>query len=115
MTDIAAEWWWPLPESFDDLTVTEIEEGWQLSAPDDTELAEWLSYWNQSEEHHALFQTVFVKTLTDHANFVLDNLEKNGKAEIQSNEQSTDRVNTQDDGPGSFSKHELGGDSESTP
>lgn len=85
------EWWWPSPEAFDDLTVTETKTGWQLSAPDETELAEWLGYWNQSEEHHALFQTVFVKALTDHANFVLENLEKNGKAEIQSDEQSAHR------------------------
>jgi hypothetical protein len=81
MANVELEWWWPSPEAFDDLTVTDIEEGWQLSAPDDTELAEWLSYWSQDEEHHALFQKVFVKALTDHAEFVLNDLETNGKNE----------------------------------
>lgn len=108
------EWWWPSPEAFDDLTVTETETGWQLSAPDETELAEWLGYWNQSEKHHTLFQTVFVKALTDHANFVLENLEKNGKAEIQSYEQGGDRGETKVHGSGSLPEHELGSDSEST-
>jgi hypothetical protein len=77
------EFWWPHPDAFNDLTVSDIEDGWQLSAPDDTELAAWINYWNQDEEHHELFQTVFVKALTEHANFVLDSLEeKHGKTEI---------------------------------
>lgn len=113
MTEIAAEWWWPSPGAFDDLTVTDTEEGWELSAPDDSELAEWFNYWNQSEEHHALFQTVFVKAMTNHANFVLENLEKNGKAEIQSDEQGGDRGEAEVHGSGSLSEHELGGDIQS--
>jgi len=75
--------WWPHPDAFNDLTVSDIDDGWQLSAPDDTELAAWINYWSQDEEHHALFQTVFVRALTEHANFVLDSLEEqHGKAEI---------------------------------
>ena len=81
MTDILTEWWWPSSDAFDDLTVTDTETGWELSAPDDTELSEWLAYWSQDEEHHALFQKVFVKALTDHAEFVLNDLETNGKNE----------------------------------
>jgi len=82
MIDIADKWWWPSPEAFNDLEVTDIEDGWQLSAPDDTELGEWLGYWSQDEEHHSLFQTVFLKALTDHANLVLNDLETNGKDQV---------------------------------
>jgi len=82
MSDVEMEWWWPSAEAFNDLEVTDIEDGWQLSAPDDTELSEWLGYWSQDEEHHSLFQTVFLKALTDHANLVLNDLEKNGKDEV---------------------------------
>ena len=114
MTDILTEWWWPSPEAFDDLTVTDIEDGWQLSAPDDTELAEWISYWSQSEEHHALFQTVFLKALTDHANFVLDNLENHGEDEIIPDGSQSDREQAQDVGTGPLTQHELGSDSESS-
>jgi hypothetical protein len=80
--------WWPSPEAFEDLTVTDIDTGWQLSAPDDTELAEWLNYWSQDEEHHAFFEKAFLEVLTNHANFILD---QNGKAEVQPDEQSGDR------------------------
>lgn len=80
--------WWPSPEAFKDLEVSDIEEGWQLSAPDDTELAEWLNYWGQDKEHHALFETVLVRALNEHANFVLDHLEQHGKTEITDGRQS---------------------------
>jgi hypothetical protein len=100
MTDILTEWWWPSPGAFDNLTVTDTEDGWDLSAPDDTELAEWLSYWNQSEEHHALFQTVFVKALTDHAELVIENY---GKTQAVPDEQSSDREQAEDVGTGSQS------------
>ena len=49
MTETPLEMWWPSPEAFDDLTVTDAEDGWTFSAPDDTELAGWLAYWNQDE------------------------------------------------------------------
>jgi len=100
MASVEAEWWWPSPEAFNDLEVTNIEDGWQLSAPDDTELAEWLSYWGQDEEHHALFQAVFIKALTDHANFVLDDLEQHGKNEVLPNGSQSDREQAQNVGTG---------------
>lgn len=74
--------WWPSPDAFSDLTVTDSEDGWELSAPNDTELAAWLNHWNQDEERHALFQTVFVRALTEHANLVLNTNEQHGEAEI---------------------------------
>ena len=111
-TPLESEWWWPSPGSFDDLEVSETEEGWMLSAPDNTELSEWLTYWNQSEEHHKLFQTVFLKAMTDHANLVLDNFEQNGKTENLADGQQTDREQAEDVSSGEFSKHEPGSDSE---
>lgn len=72
------EMWWPSVESLDDLTLTEIDGGWQLSAPDDTELAAWLNYWNQDEEHHKFFNVEFVAALLAH----LERTEKNGKDEV---------------------------------
>ena len=77
-----SSFWWPSPDAFNDLTVTYIDDGWELSAPDDTELAGWLNYWSQDEKRHALFQTVFVGTLTEHANFVLNTHEQHGETEI---------------------------------
>lgn len=112
MTDILTEWWWPHPDAFNDLEVTGIEEGWQLSAPDDTELAEWLSYWSQDEEHHALFQKVFVKALTDHAEFVLNDLETNDKNENIPERGQTDSEQAEDVSAGVLAEHEPGSDSE---
>ena len=97
---IEIEWWWPHPDAFNDLTVTDIEDGWQLSAPDDTELAAWINYWSQDEEHHALFQTVFVRALTEHANFVLNTNEQHGEAEITDGRQC-DPEQTEGERPGS--------------
>lgn len=101
MTETTLEMWWPSPEAFEDLTITDIETGGQLSAPDDTELAEWLDYWSQDEEHHEFFQMVFVKALTEHANFVLDSLEQNGENEVLPDGSQSDREQAEDVGPGS--------------
>ena len=113
MTDVELEWWWPSPEAFNDLEVADIEDSWQLSAPGETELAEWLTYWSQSEDHHALFQQVFVKTLTDYANFILNDLETNGENEVLPDGSQSDREQAQDVGTGTLSEHEPGSNSES--
>jgi hypothetical protein len=107
------EFWWPHPDAFNDLEVTDIEDGWQLSAPDDTELAAWLNYWGQDEEHHAIFQTIFVRALTEHANLVLDDLEQHGETEITDGCQS-DREQAEVHCSGPQPKHESGSDSQST-
>ena len=100
MTETTLEMWWPSPEAFNDLEVTDIEEGWQLSAPDDTELAEWLNYWSQDDEHHVFFEKAFLEVLINHANSILD---QNGETEVQSDEQSGNRTEAEDDGTGSVS------------
>jgi len=98
MTNI--EMWWPSPDAFSDLTVTDVEEGFDLSAPDGTECAAWLSYWSQDEEHHKVFQDEFIRVLTNHANRTLN---KHGEAETVPDEQSPDRVQTEENAAGPVS------------
>jgi hypothetical protein len=71
MTDLTM--WWPSPEAFDDLVIKEVEVGFTLSAPDDSECGEWLEHWNQSPEHLEFFENEFIKSLTNHADFILKN------------------------------------------
>ena len=59
--------WWPHPDAFDDLTVTDTEEGFELSAPDDSECGFWIGYYNSTQELHEEFETAFVQTLRDAA------------------------------------------------
>jgi hypothetical protein len=66
------EFWWPRPEAFQDLTVEDTEEGFTLSAPDNTECAEWLTYWDQDEAHRKFFKDMFIQVLTDQANKTLE-------------------------------------------
>ena len=93
MTETPPEMWWPSPESFGDLTVTDTDNGWDLEAPDDTELGEWLAFWNQDEAHHRVFNTAFVTMLTEYA---LKNLEQHGKTEAVSDRTETDPVQTEE-------------------
>jgi len=79
MTDTLPEMWWPSPEAFDDLTVEDTEEGFTLEAPDDTECAEWLAYWDQDEAHHKIFEDEFIKVLTHYANKTLETHGENEK------------------------------------
>jgi len=43
---------WPTPESFKDLTILELPNGggFEFSAPEGTECANWLNHYNQTEE-----------------------------------------------------------------
>jgi hypothetical protein len=83
-----------------DLTVEDAEEGFTLSAPDDTECAAWLTYWNQDEAHHEVFEKEFNKVLTHYLNRTL---EEHGEAEAISHEQSGRREQTENDLSGSQS------------
>ena len=60
------EMWRRRPESFSDLSITDTKEGWQPEAPDNSDMAEWLQYWNQTEEHHDFFEKEFIETLTNY-------------------------------------------------
>lgn len=92
------EMWWPSPGAFEDLTVEDAEYGYTLSAPDDSECGEWLKFWSQDEAHHLKFEEEFLQTLTDYANEIL---EANGQAEAISDEQSSDRGQTEENISGS--------------
>jgi hypothetical protein len=110
MTDTVAEFWWPHPDAFQDLTVEDAEHGYVLSAPDDTECAEWLSFWDQDEAHHKVFEDEFIRVLTDHAN---KTLEEHGENENLPERGQTDSEQAKDVGPGLLTQHEPGSDSES--
>jgi hypothetical protein len=58
--------WRPHPDSISDLIVEDCDEGFNLSAPDGTECAEWLWYYSQSEELHEKFETAFTQMLSDY-------------------------------------------------
>jgi hypothetical protein len=77
--------WWPSPEALTDLVVEDTEHGFELFAPDGTECAEWLSFWNQDETHHKVFEEQFVNMLTEYVN---KTLEEHGKTETIFDEQS---------------------------
>ena len=97
--------WWPHPDSFQDLEVTENEEGWQLSAPDETELGAWLSYWSQDEEHHTFFEQEFIQTLLNHADFTLG---KHGEDQILPDGDQSNREKAQVLSSGLLTEHEPG-------
>ena len=63
--------WFPHPDACDDLTITDTETGFQLSAPDGSECAIWLEYFNRTEELHEEFETFFVEMLREAADRAL--------------------------------------------
>jgi hypothetical protein len=60
------DFWWPSLEVFYDITVEDTEEGWSLSAPDESEAGKWLAHYNSTEELHAQFNQELMKALMDH-------------------------------------------------
>jgi hypothetical protein len=109
MTDTLPEMWWPSPEAFENLTVEDAEHGFDLSAPDDTECGEWLAFWNQDEAHHKVFEEEFTAVLRNHAN---QTLEPNGENEELPDGGQQNRIQAQDECPGTQSEHESGSDPE---
>ena len=95
MTETTLEMLWPHPDAFQDLEVTDTEDGWQLAAPDDSELGNWLAFWSQDEAHHKFFEAEFIAALLSHIK-TLDT--ENGQAEAISDEQSGSGEQTQDVG-----------------
>ena len=88
-----AEFFWPSPDAFEDLTVEDTDEGFTLTAPDDTECGEWLAHWNQSPEHIELFTEAFTEALTNNLDTIL---EENGQTQSISNGIHKDGEQTQD-------------------
>ena len=58
--------WWPNPEDLQDLEIEETEEGFSLSAPEDTKCALWLKHYSQSEELRSEFEAEFQKCLENY-------------------------------------------------
>jgi len=59
------DFWWLSLKAFDDITVENTEEGWSLSAPDESEAGKWLAHYNSTEELHAQFNQELTKALMD--------------------------------------------------
>jgi DUF438 domain-containing protein len=59
------EFWWLSLEAFDDITVEDTEEGFALTAPDESEAGKWLAHYNSTEELHAQFTQELTKALMD--------------------------------------------------
>lgn len=71
------------PNSLDELKVTEIDDGFEFSAPPGTECAEWLGYYNSTEELREEFSAEIIKAIEAH----LTSFEQSG-----SKEQDTERI-----------------------
>jgi hypothetical protein len=93
-----AEFFWPSPEAFDDLTVEDTEEGFTLTAPDETECGEWLAYWNQSPEHIELFTGAFTEALKNNLDTILG---QDGQTEELTDGQQRDPEQAENVGTGS--------------
>ena len=91
------EIWWPGPEALNDLTVDEIEGGFTFEAPDGTECADWLSYYNSTDELREQFNAALVKILTDY----IRKLEQDGgQVEVPVGSEA-DREQAEENVPGS--------------
>lgn len=56
------------PNSLNELVVTETEDGFEFSAPSGTECAEWLGYYNSTEELREEFNAEIIKAIEAHLN-----------------------------------------------
>lgn len=74
--------WWPSPEALKDLEIQESEDGFQFSAPPDSECGVWLSHFAQSEELREVFEAEINNCLLS---YLLEK-ESDGKAQVQSNQ-----------------------------
>jgi hypothetical protein len=99
------EIWWPHPGALDDLSVefTDEEEGGSLihlSAPDGTECADWLSYFNETEERRAVFERAFIQSILDQITML-----KHGEIERITDQQAGNHPSGEEDLPGSVEEH----------
>ena len=95
------EIWWPHPSALDDLSVEfgdDEEDGSSLihlSAPDGTECADWLGYFNETEERRAAFERAFIQCLLDQITML-----ENGNTQGIPDEHSGNHPGDQEDVPG---------------
>lgn len=78
--------WYPSQKAFEELTITETEEGFEFSAPDESECAKWLAYYNSTEELQEEFSAEIIKALENY----LDKAE-NGSSQQDTQRNSEDR------------------------
>lgn len=87
--------WWPHPSAFDDLTVEETENGFEFSAPEGTECADWLAYFSETPERRAVWEAEVLRSITE---LILQN--KNGESKGLTDEQAADYSGGEKDGTG---------------
>lgn len=87
--------WWPHPSAFDDLTVEETENGFEFSAPDGTECADWLAYFSETPERKAVWEAEVLRSITE---LILHH--ENGQGKGLSDQQTADYPGGEKDGPG---------------
>lgn len=92
--------WWPHPSALDDLTVEETEDGFTLSAPDDTECAAWLAYFDETDERREVFSVALTDLLLKKAN---ETLNAHGETQAVPNEQSGSGEQAKEVGAGALS------------
>lgn len=93
--------WWPNPKALEDLTVEEIEDGFQLSAPDGSECGDWLKHFTQTEKLKQEFQLELETCLLNYLR------EQDGKNEVTDQSES-DCASGKENGSGSLSEYESG-------
>lgn len=54
---------WPHPDALKDLVVEETDDGFIYSAPEGTECAKWLEYYNQTEELREEFKNAIMTAI----------------------------------------------------
>jgi hypothetical protein len=103
------EIWWPHPSALDDLSVefSDDEQGSliQLSAPEGTECADWLGYYQETEERRAAFERAFMQAILDQITML-----ENGKTQGIPDVQAPDHSNSEEDQPRSVEEHDAGCD-----
>ncbi len=95
------EFWWPHPDALKDLVVEEVDKGFDLSAPDDSECGQWLAYFSSTPELNKLFQEKFIESLLNY----IESLD-NGQVENQPDRKESDCAGSKEDTPGPIKKND---------
>lgn len=60
--------WWPKEEDLKDLSVEETDDGFAFSAPEGSECARWLDYFDQTEELKKEFKESIMNAISNFIN-----------------------------------------------
>jgi hypothetical protein len=97
----SSDFWWPHPDSLKDLVVEEVDHGFDLSAPDDSECGQWLAYFTSTPELNQLFQEKFIESLLNY----IESLD-NGQVENQPDRKGSDCAGGKENSPRAIEKND---------